>query len=108
GDEQLAALLQGGEVVAHPHVIGEVALGHLVNRARVIDALQSLAQAPVAADTEVLGIIGRLRLHGKGIGYVDAHLIASCLLAPPTRLWTRDKRLQTVAVGMGLAAVVAH
>lgn len=65
--------------------------------------LQSLPAAGVADSDEVLGFIARHKLHGKGIGYVDAHLLASVALTQDTKLWTRDKRLRLVAQALGSA-----
>lgn len=103
-DHALAALLESGEVLGHPHILGELALGNLRQRERVIGALRDLPQIPVAADSEVLYFIDEGALFGRGIGYVDAHLLASLRLAPGTRIWTRDQRLHAVADELGLAA----
>ncbi len=102
-DAVLAARLNAGEVLAHPLVIGEIALGDLRRRQDVVDALLSLPAAVVAADPEVLLYIDRYALFGRGVGYVDAHLLASTALTPGTKLWTRDKRLKGVAAMLGLA-----
>lgn len=106
GDEPLAARLQAGEVLAHPWVIGELALGNLGQRQVILSSLRRLPQAAVATDEEVLLFIERNNLAGLGIGYVDAHLLASTRLSPGATLWTRDRRLSKVAEGLGLAAVV--
>lgn len=104
GDPQLVALLQDGLVLAHPWVTGELALGHLSRRSEIIGLLHNLPQATIATDVEVLTLIDNRQLFGRGIGYVDAHLLAATLLTTRTRLWTRDKRLETVAVHLGLAS----
>ena len=91
-NEKLVRLLGAGQVLAHPYVIGELALGNLRNRRAVLDALQGLPQATVATDDEVLHFIETNALFGIGIGYIDAHLLAALRLSPGTRLWTRDKR----------------
>ena len=96
-DEQLAALLVAGAVLAHPFVVGELALGSLANRRGVIEGLQALPQAQMATDEEVLQLIGEKRLFGIGIGYTDVHLLAAVLLTPGSTLWTRDKRLRVAA-----------
>ena len=80
GNERLTALLSGGEVLGHPFVIGELALGNLRRRDAVLSDLRHLPQAVVAADEEVLHFIDRQRLFGRGIGYVDAHLLAAARL----------------------------
>ena len=101
GLPRLATLLQEGEVLIHPWVIGELACGNLRNRSQVLELLQGLPAAIVASDTEVLLLIERDRLMGRGIGYVDAHLLASARLSH-CRLWTQDRRLAAVALEQGL------
>ena len=108
GDPQLAACLQAGQVIAHPWITGELALGHLSNRAAVIDSLQSLAQAVVATDAEVMRLIDTHTLYGAGIGFIDAHLLASCRLTQGLRLWTRDRRLEGLASRLGVGVNVPH
>ena len=108
GDEELAELLSRGEVLAHPFVIGELALGNLQPRDPFLSDLRDLPQAVVAEDEEVLRLIDRQALFGRGIGYVDAHLLAAARLTAGIRLWTRDRRLQAVAVELRLAAALSH
>ena len=108
GDRQLVALLQDGQVLAHPWVTGELALGHLARRSEILGLLRHLPQATVATDLEVLALIDIRHLFGLGIGYVDAHLLAATLLTTGSRLWTRDKRLAAVAAGEGLTSDDAH
>jgi predicted nucleic acid-binding protein len=103
GDRTVAALLNSGRVLAHPFVIGERALGHLRQRQTILSAVQDLPQAATATDVEALFFIGRHALPGLGIGYVDAHLLASTLLTAGSALYTRDKRLASVAERLGLA-----
>ena len=102
GDARMAALLEAEEIVMHPYVLGEVALGSLRNRAAILGDLRALPGAAVAGDEEVLALIERHRLFGTGIGLVDAHLLASTLLTPETRLWTRDRRLREAAERLGI------
>lgn len=97
GDPVLDGLLNNGQVLTHPFVICELALGVLRQRKIVMNALQNLPQATIATNDEVLGMIDSWGLHGDGIGYVDAHLLAAVALTPGTVLWTRDKRLRTTA-----------
>jgi predicted nucleic acid-binding protein len=97
GDRVLAELLEGGRVLCHPFVIGELALGNFRQRDLVIGALRDLPQATIATDQEVLSLIEGRRLFGLGIGYVDAHLLAAIRLTPGCALWTHNKRLQDVA-----------
>jgi len=75
-DERMTRLLLAGQVLAHPFVIGELALGKLRNRDVVLDALQDMPQAAVASEPEVLRCIEMKGLFGSGIGYIDAHLLA--------------------------------
>ena len=104
GDDALAGLLDAGSVLIHPFVIGELALGALKQRDVVLDALSDLPSAAVADDGEVLHFIHRHALFGRGVGYVDAHLLASAALTAGSTLWTRDRRLHDVAARLSLAA----
>jgi predicted nucleic acid-binding protein len=103
GHPSLSRLLSEGGVLVHPWVIGELACGNLQDRSRLILLLQGLPQAPLAMDAEVMLLIERHRLMGHGIGWIDAHLLASTLLAS-SRLWSGDRRLRTIAVELGAAA----
>ena len=103
GHEALAELLDAGSVVLHPFVLGELALGNLSPRELVLNSLQALPQATVAMHEEVLAFIETGALSGLGVGYVDAHLLASVRLTAGTLLWTRDRRLQHAAERLGLA-----
>jgi predicted nucleic acid-binding protein len=105
GDRALAALLDAGQVLAHPFVIGEIALGELRQRDQVLRDLQDLPQAHTATDREVLHFIQRHSLAGQGVGYVDAHLLAAVRLTARAALLTRDKRLLAVAERLKLTAV---
>ena len=107
-DETVFGLLDTGQVLIHPFVIGEIALGNLPQRRLVLNMLRLLPQAPVASDSEVLHFIERHKLFGIGIGYVDAHLLAAAQLVGDASLWTRDKRLLHTAVRVGLAATLSH
>ena len=97
----LANLLQEGDVLIHPWVIGEIACGNLRNRNQVLNLLQGLPTAVVASDSEVLLLIERSNLMGRGIGYVDAHLLAAAKLSR-SGLWTQDRRLAALAQDQGL------
>lgn len=108
GDAALIRLLNQGKVLAHPFVIGELALGNLKNRTAILALLQELPRTPIATDEEVFGFIEQHALFGLGIGYVDAHLLAATKLAPGAQLWTRDKRLQAAASRLGLANDTIH
>ncbi len=87
----------------HPFVVGEIACGNLRDRASILELLQDLPAAVVAEGEEVLGFIERHLLHGKGIGYVDVHLLASVALTEGATLWSRDKSLRRVAAALGCA-----
>ncbi len=99
----LARLLDAGLVLAHPFVIGELALGNLGQRQTFLGALRNLPEAYVATDAEVLHFIDRHELAGRGIGYIDAHLLAAARLTDGATLWTHDRRLHGVANQLGLA-----
>ena len=104
GDAHLMATLLAGHVLIHPWVIGEIACGTLRERGQVLDLLRSLPLSPVALEDEVLFFIEQYALMGRGIGYVDIHLLASAQLAG-ARLWTRDKRLMVVANELGMSYI---
>jgi predicted nucleic acid-binding protein len=103
GVAELATLLDGSQVLMHPFVLGEIACGNLRNRTEVLALLKDLPRTALATDEEVLFFIDRHALMGRGIGYVDVHLLAAVTLGGGTRLWTRDKRLRTVADTLALA-----
>ncbi len=100
GHPELAKLLANGAVLVHPFVIGELALGNLRDRGQIISLLHDLPAAVVADDAEVLRLIEQQALHGRGIGYADAHLLAATRLTPDAKLWTRDRRLAAVATDL--------
>jgi len=102
GDTRLQTLLETRQVVIHPSIVGELALGNLRQRNAVLSSLRDLPHAVSAGDEEVLEFIERHTLPGLGIGWVDAHLLASSRLTSAS-LWTRDKRLKAVAIKLGVA-----
>ncbi len=102
---ELAGLLDLGRVLTHPFVIGEIALGHLRQPARILRDLGDLPKAVMATDAEVLTFISAQSLAGTGIGYVDAHILAALRLTPGAALWTRDRRLSKLAKDLGCAAL---
>ena len=104
GDPVLAGLLDRAAVLGHVFVRGELACGNLRRRDEILALLADLPQAAVATDDEVLELIGRHRLMGRGIGYVDAHLLAATLLTSGASLWTRDLRLAEVTKQLGVGA----
>ncbi len=103
GDPDLERALIVGSILGHPFVTGEVAMGSLGNRATVLGLLTRLPQAEKADDEEVFDLVERRALFSLGLGWVDAHLLASTLLTPDARLWTRDRRLREVAEALGVA-----
>ena len=103
-NDRLLDLLSEEEVLGHPFARGEVALGNLRNRWSTLLLLSELPSSHVASDGDVMGLIENHGLHGRGIGYVDAHLLAATLLTPETLLWSRDRRLMDMAKDLGVAA----
>ena len=103
GNTQLNSLLLNAAVLIHPFVIGELACGNLHDRSRILNLLGDLPAGSIAEDKEVLFFIEQNDLMGRGIGYVDAHLLASVSLSSPSRLWTVDRKLNDVAISLGLA-----
>jgi predicted nucleic acid-binding protein len=101
GSRELVEALTDGEVLGHPHVAGELACGNLRNRSVVLQLLRDLPQAVVAAEDEALQCIETNRLHGRGLGWTDVHLLASALLTP-ARLWTLDGALAREARRCGV------
>lgn len=92
GDPNLVPLLEAGEVLCHPFIVGELACGNLKNRREILSLLELLPLAVQAKHGEVLKFIEQNRLMGKGLGYIDAHLLASAVLTG-IPLWTLDKKL---------------
>ena len=103
GHPGLVELLERSIVMMHPFVVGEIACGSLHNREPILELLQGLAAAAVAEEGEVLRFIENHVLHGKGIGHVDDHLLASVALTDGARIWTRDKKLRLAAQMIGCA-----
>lgn len=103
GDAGLTVALESGEVLTHPFVIGEIALGSLRHREQVLEALGDLPFVMVAGEAEVSFLIERYRLYGRGIGYIDAHLLAATLITPGCLFWTRDKRLEAIATELAIS-----
>jgi predicted nucleic acid-binding protein len=99
----LKSLLDAGRVLTHPFIIGELALRQMRQREVILAALSDLPRAEVATDAEVLGFINREALFGRGVGYVDVHLLASVRLSAGAALWTKDARLRDIAEELSLA-----
>lgn len=101
--EHLARLLDRSDVVQHPFIIGELALGTLRERELVLGLLQNLPSVTTATHEEVMYLVNHEQLYGRGLSLVDAHLLASTLLNPGIKIWTRDKRLRDAAHQFGIA-----
>jgi hypothetical protein len=94
--------LRRGQIVMHPFIVAEIALGSLRNRRQRLEEMEALLEVRVAQLNEVRHMIEAHALYSKGIGLTDAHLIASCLLTPGTQLWTRDGAMENVAKALGI------
>lgn len=99
----LATLTTDRLALVHPFVLGEIALGSLRDRDAWLTRLDLMPQAPVARPVAVRALIEQQRLYGTGVGYIDAHLLASALILPGTSIWTRDKALRAHAERLGIA-----
>jgi len=96
GNRELASLLNEGVVLCHPFVMGELACSHLKNRDEILSLLEALPMSTVAGHEEALYLVSDRKLYGKGLGWIDIHLLASALLSKST-LWTKDKALAASA-----------
>ena len=101
GENHLEKLLFDGEVICHTYIIGELACGNIKNREEIISLLQALPMASQIEFSEYLYFIDENQLAGKGIGFVDIHLLASAQLEQ-VQLWTVDKKLKNIATNIGL------
>lgn len=99
---RLVALLETEGVVCHPFVIGELACGSLAHRETFLALLRQLPRTDSASHDEALHVLNTHRLWGRGLGWVDVHLLASALLSD-CGLWTLDRRLHEAAAELGLA-----
>jgi predicted nucleic acid-binding protein len=104
GHAGLRRQLEEGEIVMHPFVYGELACGHLPGRTRTLNLLAALPSLTLADDSAVLYAIDLRKWSGRGIGWIDAHLLTSALLTR-TPLWTLDRKLRSIAVEAGAAWV---
>ena len=102
GHDRLARLLDEGVVCCHSFVIGELACGNLKNRKEILSLLRELPSAEVADHEEILTFLDNHQLMGKGLAYVDVHLLGSAVLSGMT-LWTADHRLAQVAADLGVS-----
>ena len=101
GNSRLRSLLDEEKVLGHRFVLGELACGNLRNRREILALLASLPQAPPAGHDEALALAEAAKLHGKGIGWIDVHLLASARIARAP-LWTLDRRLARVAESLSI------
>ena len=104
GNTELQNLLQSNEVLMHPFIMGELSCRTMRNRGEILRLLQELPEARVAEHEEVLGLVERKRLWGRGIGWIDVHLLASALLSRST-IWTLDRQLSRVASSLPLPSI---
>ena len=102
GHANLATRLEAGDVLCHPFVIGELACGNLKNRTEILSLLQALPAASVAEHEEVLHLVSEWRLDGRGLGWIDVHLLASALVTG-CAFWTMDKALRAAASALEIA-----
>lgn len=104
GSQELRKHLEQGQIVIHPFIIAELALGSLKDRTQTLALLDLLPKVRVARMSELRLMVEARRLYNLGIGLTDAHLLASVFIDAPTLLWTRDKRLRKVAENLGIHA----
>lgn len=103
GNARLAQLLLDGEILSHPFVTGEIACGSLSKRSEVLSLLETLPKVAMAQHEEVLSLVATRKIHGRGLGWIDMHLLAAAVLSA-TPLWTLDKSLARAADELGVTA----
>ena len=101
-DEDLKELLLSNQVCIHPFILGELSCGNISNRNEVLSLLRTLKSIDLALDEEVYTLIENRKLFGKGLGFIDVHLLASALVHH-VPIWTRDKSLRLVAGKLGIS-----
>jgi predicted nucleic acid-binding protein len=101
GDPDLKQLLNDGQVLCHPYIVGELACGNMKNRSEVLSLMRLLPLVTTAQHEEILQFIEFNHLMGKGLGYVDVHLAASALMTR-VPIWSYDKRLNAASEVMGI------
>lgn len=107
-DALMRQMLVDRRIRMHPYVLGELAMGNLPRRAHTLLELNAIHFVSPASDTEVMQLIERGGHFGSGLSWVDAHLLASVVLTPDLKLWTRDRRLNTAAARHGRSASLHH
>ncbi|HTJ29908.1 MAG TPA: PIN domain-containing protein [Acidobacteriaceae bacterium] len=105
-DARLLELLRKDEILIHPLVRLELALGSIANRETFLAQLAKLLRPPVADEEEIFHLLESKRLYRRGIGVTDLHLVASALLGPSIQIWTKDRRLGEIAEELGIRAVL--
>jgi hypothetical protein len=106
-DPKLQTLLENDEVVIHPFVRLELALGAIANRENVLANLALLRQVPIAQADELFRVVELRKLYRRGIGITDLHLVAAALFDKSIFIWTRDQRLRDIADELGLRAAIS-
>ncbi|MGD9418077.1 MAG: type II toxin-antitoxin system VapC family toxin [Verrucomicrobiota bacterium JB025] len=101
-NDRLERIVEAGEVLTHPIVVGELSMGCLVNRMETLWCLSRLGRPPLASDAEVMQMVEARKLWGRGIQWGDAHLLASAIIGD-VELWTHDGRLREIAVELGVS-----
>ncbi|GAB6096127.1 PIN domain-containing protein [Desulfatiferula olefinivorans] len=101
-DAELISRLNVGFIVCHPFIIGELACGNLGNRSEILTLLQALPSTPFVEPSELLAFIENKQLMGRGLGYVDIHLLAAAIIGN-VFLWTYDRRLNEAAEELGIS-----
>lgn len=101
----LSKLLDDGVILKHPFVVGELAVGNLKNRRGILRIFELLPPAIIASDEEVLFFVETFSLFGRGLSYIDVHLLAAAQLSS-AQLWTFDKRMHAAAAQLSIAAVL--
>ena len=102
-EPRLQELLNANSVLAHPMVAGELACGNITDRARFLRRMDAMPQAPELTHAAVRDFIEAENLMGRGIGYIDAHILCSTVRHDGTLLWTRDSRLNQLALELSVA-----
>lgn len=97
------SLLPNPSLCSHPFIVGELVVGNLGSRSKLISALQTVNKLSTIEDDAVVRFVRKYKLGGRRIGYIDCHLLASVFIDGNTFLWTSDKRLRSAAVELGVA-----
>ena len=104
GSPRLVSLLNDGDVMCHPFIIGEFSCGYLKNRSDILSLLRSLVSAEQVEHEEALRFVESNNLIGKGLGYIDVHLLASSVLSE-VPIWTLDRKLRTASSKIGVCYI---